>query len=58
MTYYVKEYGFYYEKLHGPYATLQEAMANKPTDKTVGREEACVRYTIESTQGKVQLLKE
>ena len=58
MTYYVKEHGFYYEKIHGPYATLQEAMANKPTDKTVGREEACVRFTIESTQGKVQLLNE
>jgi hypothetical protein len=56
--YYVKESGFYYEKKHGPYSTLQEAMANKPTDKLVGREEAIVRYTIESTQGKVQLLNE
>jgi hypothetical protein len=56
--YYVKESGFYYEKKHGPYATLQEAMANKPTDKLVGREEAVVRFTIESTQGKVQLLNE
>lgn len=54
--YYVKEHGFYYEKLHGPYTTLQEAMANKPTDKTIGREEALVRFTIESTQDKVQLL--
>jgi len=56
--YYVKESGFYYEKKHGPYNTLQEAMANKPTDKLVGREEAIIRYTIESTQGKVQLLNE
>jgi hypothetical protein len=56
--YYVKEHGFYYEKLHGPYATLEEAVANKPTDKTVGRQEAVVRFTIESAQGKVQLLKE
>jgi len=56
--YYVKEHGFYYEKKHGPYATLKEAMANKPTDKTVGREEAVVRFTIESTEGQVQLLTE
>ena len=56
--FYVKEHGFYYEKKHGPYATLKEAMANKPTDKTVGREEACVVFTIESTEGTVQLLNE
>jgi hypothetical protein len=54
--FYVKEHGFYYEKMHGPYATLKEAMANKPTDKTVGREEAIVTFTIESTQGTVQQL--
>ena len=54
--YYVKEHGFYYEKKHGPYATLKEAMANKPTDKTFGREEAIVRFTIESTEGQVQQL--
>jgi len=54
--YYVKEHGFYYEKKHGPYATLQEAMANKPVDKTVGREEAVVRFTIESSEGTVQQL--
>lgn len=56
--YYVKESGFYYEKKHGPYATLKEAMANKPTDKIVGREEAVVRFTIESAEGTVQLLNE
>ena len=56
--FYVKEYGFYYEKKHGPYSTLKEAMAKKPADKTVGREEACVRFTIESTEGQVQLLNE
>lgn len=56
--YYVKEHGFYYEKKHGPYATLKEAMANKPTDKTVGREETVVTFTIESTEGQVQLLNE
>lgn len=56
--YYVKERGFYYEKKHGPYATLKEAMANKPTDETVGREEDVVRFTIESTEGQVQLLTE
>ncbi len=56
--YYVKEHGWYYSKLHGPYATLQEALANKPKDLTGGREEAHVRYTVESTQGKVQLLNE
>lgn len=58
MKYWVKEHGFYYEKNHGPYATLQEAMANKPSDKTFGREECVIRYTIESTEGKVQLLNE
>lgn len=56
--YYVKEHGWYYEKLHGPYATLQEAMANKPRDLTGGRMEAHVKYTIESTEGKIQLLNE
>lgn len=56
--YYVKEHGWYYEKLHGPYATLQEALANKPKDLTGGRSEAHVRYTVESTEGKVQLLNE
>jgi hypothetical protein len=56
--FYVKEHGFYYEKKHGPYATLKEAMANKPPDKTFGREEACVVFTIESTEGTVQLLNE
>jgi hypothetical protein len=56
--YYVKENGWYYDKLHGPYPTLQEAMANKPSDKTFGREEAIVRYTIESAEGTVQVLKE
>ena len=56
--FYVKEHGFYYEKKHGPYATLKEAMANKPPDKTFGREESCVVFTIESTEGTVQLLNE
>lgn len=56
--YYIKENGWYYDKLHGPYETLQEALANKPTDKTFGREEAVVRYTIESAEGTVQVLKE
>ena len=56
--YYVKENGWYYDKLHGPYETLQEALANKPTDKTFGREESVVRYTIETTEGTVQVLKE
>lgn len=57
--FYVKEHGFYYSKMYrGPYTTLKEAMANKPADKTVGREEAIVRFTIESTEGTVQLLNE
>ena len=56
--FYVKENGFYYKKKHGPYATLKEAMANKPPDKTFGREESCVVFTIESTEGTVQLLNE
>ena len=58
IVYYVKENGWYYNKLHGPYETLQEAMANKPSDLTGGREEAHVRYTIESTEGSVRLLNE
>lgn len=58
MTYYVKENGWYYSKRHGPYLTLQEAMANKPADRTFGRDEAIVKYTIESTNGTVQLLNE
>lgn len=56
--YYVKEHGWYYSKLHGPYATIQEAMANKPKDLTYGRMEALVHYTIESTEGNPRLLNE
>lgn len=56
--YYVKEHGFYYTKTHGPFETLQEAMANKPTDKVFGKEEAQIRYTIESAKGTQQLLNE
>jgi len=57
--YYVKESGWYYSKLHGPYETLQEAIANKPSDKLVGREEAIIRYTIETPErNRVQLLNE
>jgi len=44
---YVKEAGFYYEILHGPYTTKEEAIANKPKDKLVGRLEAIIKYTIE-----------
>ena len=58
MSYYVKESGWYYSKRHGPYLTLQEAMAAKPTDKLFGKEEAIVRYTVESASGTMQLLNE
>lgn len=52
--YYVKESGFYYERKHGPYATLQEAMANKPADEIIDQGRSVVRYTIESEQGGTQ----
>lgn len=46
MAFYVKEYGWYYEKLHGPFQTIAEAEANRPTDKVFGRPEAQIRYDI------------
>lgn len=52
--YYVKEHGFNYQKKHGPYATLQEAMVNKPADNTIGHDGMPVRFTIESEQGGTQ----
>jgi hypothetical protein len=59
MKYYIKENGWYYDKLHGPYDTIQEAMNNKPTDLTGGKAEAHIRYTIESVDGSpVRLLNE
>jgi hypothetical protein len=59
MKYYIKEDGWYYEKLHGPYDTIQEAMNSKPKDLTGGRAEAQIRYTIEAVDGsRVQLLNE
>lgn len=44
---YVKEEGWYYSKLHGPYKSKQEALANKPKDLPNGRPEAQVFYTLE-----------
>jgi len=52
--YYVKEHGFNYQKKHGPYESLQEAMANKPANRPVGDDGMPVHFTIESEQGGTQ----
>ena len=43
---YVKEEGWYYNKLRGPYKSKEEALDNKPKDLINGRPEAKVFYRL------------
>lgn len=49
-NYYVKEEGWYYSKLHGPYSSREEAEENRPKDISGGRLEAHVKYTVEEVK--------
>jgi hypothetical protein len=58
--YYIKEHGWYYEKIYSTHETLAEAQAMQPKDIGLnGRGEGQVRYVIEHSSGdKIQLLNE
>lgn len=44
--YYVKESGYDYHKLHGPYDTQAEAAKNMPADRIVGQATEWVTYWV------------
>jgi hypothetical protein len=50
MFWYIKEMGWYYEKLHGPFNSKEDAINNKPKDLKNGRLESQVTFKVFETE--------
>lgn len=46
MLWYVKENGWYYSRVHGPYNSREEAERHKPSDLLSGRLDEQIEYEV------------